>query len=194
MKKTKKLSKTVAAAQQHKHHKVILLGFIFVIVALVIILASSYAIPTIANRQRLNRITTIYASLDLNDKFRLQHEEVFGDKRVYDYDKSRTFSSAKYYYYPAKVDETMKILDRSARTAGFVKFDEPYPGSTELQYHYKSSKNEYLRISVSSKLRNDAFYNSYAMTGKFSDEDFKIDPNAGPSEVVIKVNLDDNNE
>lgn len=193
MKKPKKLTKA-AAVQHHKQHRVILLGFILVIVALAIILAASYTIPTIANRQRLNRITTIYSSLELNDKFILQNDQVFGDKRVYDYDKSRTFSSAKYYIYPAKVDETMKILDAAAKKAGFVKFDEPYPGSVDLQYHYKSAKNEYLRISVSSKLRNDAFQNSFLMTGEYKDEDFKIDPNAGPSEVTVKVNLDDNNE
>ena len=193
MKKTKKLTKA-AAVQQHKSHRFILLGCILLIVALVIILAATYALPTIANKQRLNRIATIYSSLELSDTFILQNEQVFGDKRVYDYDKSRTFSSAKYYVYPAKVDETMKILDAAATKAGFVKFDEPYPGAVDLQYHYKSAKNEYLRISVSSKLRNDAFQNSFLMTGEYKDEDYRIDPNAGPSEVTVKVNLDDNNE
>ena len=59
-------------------------------------------------------------------------------------------------------------------------------------YIYKSPRNEYLRVSVESKTRGDDFFNKSQMG--LSINDITTSPNAGPSNVTIKVNLDDNNE
>jgi hypothetical protein len=57
---------------------------------------------------------------------------------------------------------------------------------------YKSPKNEYLKVSVYSKLREDEYWNRYFMG--LSIDDIATSPNAGPSNVTIEVNLDNNNE
>ena len=182
------------ALKAHKLHQLIVgISVIVVAVILAVVLVVTI-IPKVTNDARLHRINDIYASLNIGDTYIIQRNNVFGEKRLYDYDKSRSYSSEKDFTRGAPVDVTTKELDTAIKAAGFKFIDEPYAGSAYIQYHYKSSKGEYIRLTVSSKLRDDAFQNSFLMTGKFSDEDFKIDPNAGPSNVVIKVNLDDNNE
>jgi len=193
------MAKKYTKQQQQKHqkqHKIIVGLSIVVVAALIGLIFSLIIIPKVVNDARLHRINAIYSSLnvDTNDKYILQRENVFGNKRVYDYDNGRTFSSEKDYIRGANVDVTAKELDAAVKAAGFTFIDQPYAGSTSTQYHYKSAKGEYIRVTVSSKLRDDAFQNVFLMTGKATDEVFKIDPNAGPSNVVIKVNLDDNNE
>ena len=197
-KPTKKSSK-VDTKQLHlkrrKQHKVLVgvVALVFAVIIAVILLLTM--VTQINESARLYRINQIYDSLSIDtNKYFIQRDNVFGDKRVYDYDKGRTFSSEKDYIRAANVDVTAKELDTAIKAAGFTYFDEPYAGSTQIQYHYKSDRGEYIRMSVSSKLRDDAFQNSYLMTGKLSDEIFTIDANAGPSNVIIKVNLDDNNE
>lgn len=195
-----KKSLKVLTKQQHlrhlKRHKFIIRAALFFF----IVLLATVGVLTIGvranNDARLYRINHIYESLgiDTTDKYILQSQNVFGDKRFYSYDRGRTYSSEKQYIRAANVDTTAKELDTAVKAAGLSFIGEPYAGSTEIQYYYKSSKGEFVRVSVTSKLRNDAFQNSYWMSGKFSEADFKIDPNAGPSNVVIKVNLDDNNE
>lgn len=190
MKKTKKTSKS----QVSKKSKFILLGAILLVVALVVALTLTYIIPKMQNQARYARINEIYASLKIDDQtYLLKDSKVFGEKRLYDWDNSRSFSSAKYYTRGANVDVTAKDLDQKIKDAGFVFFDEPYPGSMQIQYHYKSDKGEYIRLSVSSKLRDDAFFNAHWMN-KDLNATYEIDGNAGPSNVTIKVNLDDNNE
>ncbi|MDB5159769.1 MAG: exported protein of unknown function [Candidatus Saccharibacteria bacterium] len=196
VKKSLKVLSKQQHLKRHKQHKILIRAILFFFV----VLLATLGVLTIAvranNDARLYRINQIYASLgiDTNDKYILQRQNVFGDKRVYSYDKGRTYSSEKDYIRAASVDATAKELDTAVKAAGFSFIGQPYAGSTETQYHYKSAKGEYVRITVTSKLRDDAFQNSLLMDGKFSDADFKIDPNAGPSNVVIKVNLDDNNE
>lgn len=151
-------------------------------------------ITRIESEGRLGRIVAIYDSLKLSDDYQLHDESVFGDKRVYSYDKSRTYSSAREYYRGATVSATMDELVKAAKAAGFTELEEPYPGSVIQQRHFKSEKNEYLRITVSSKPRDDALRNSHIMTGEVSEAALNVDANSGPSNVIIKVNLDDNNE
>lgn len=196
LKKASKVDVQQLHLKRRKQHRR-LVGIVLLILALVVAVLLVFTLLTRINEStRLYRINQIYDSLgiDTAGKYIIQRENVFGDKRVYDYDKGRTFSSEKNYIRAAAVDVTAKELDTAIKNAGFEFFDEPYAGSMQIQYHYKSSKGEYIRMSVSSKLRDDAFQNEFLMTGKASDELFKIDPNAGPSNVTIKVNLDDNNE
>ncbi len=168
---------------------VIILALVALIVASIVV-AQSIAASHIAERK--DRIESIYASLNLGDGLVKEQVNIFGDKRPYEWDKSRSYSSSVTYVSPKPVDETFAELDAKIRAAGFEMFDEPYPGSVNKQYHYKKG-GAYVRLSVSSKLRDDAFFNTHWTDGDTTQLD-SIDPNAGPSNVTIKVNLDDNNE
>ena len=150
--------------------------------------------PMITNHFRKERIEAIYSSLNIPDDYYLQKQDVFGEKKVYDYDKSRTYSSSKEYLHGENVDVTAKKLKSAILNAGFKYIGEPYPGSVQLQYHFKSERGEYIRLSVWGKPRNDEMQNKVIMKQALTEADFNVDGNAGPSKVIIKVNLDDNNE
>lgn len=145
---------------------------------------------------RKDRIIAIYDSLKLDTSYQLINSSVFGEKRVYEWDAGRTFSSEKTYDRGSDVASTVAELRSKIESAGFTYFEEPYPGSTYIELHFKSSKNEYVRLNVQSKLRFDAMRNDALMNGgkSISQAVLDLDPNAGPSIVTIKVNLDDNNE
>ena len=119
---------------------------------------------------------------------------MFGEKKVYTYDKGRSYSSSKTYIHADTVNATVTELKKSIADAGFKYISEPYPGSTFKELHFKSDKGEYLRLNVSSKLRDDAIQNTALMKKELTDAVLGIDANAGPANVTIKVNLDDNNE
>ncbi|HWT39744.1 MAG TPA: hypothetical protein VN081_00490, partial [Dongiaceae bacterium] len=146
------------------------------------------------NQTRLNRIQAIYSSLNLDDSYQVTSTNVFGDKRPYSYDKSRTSSSEIDYLHGDTVSNTATALDTKIKAAGFSFIGEPYPGSKETQYHYKSDNGEYIRLTVESKPYADALQNAYAMKQQPTDVLDNMDTNAGPSKVIVKVNLDDNNE
>lgn len=152
-----------------------------------------YIVPTVNNNVRKDGITSIFNSLKLDDqKYTLTYESIFGDKRIYEWDSSRSYSSVRTYVRGANVDTTVAELKQLIAKTNFKFYEEPYPGGTSFMYIYKSPRNEYLRVSVSSKTRQDNFFNRYKMglpTG-----DIATNPNDGPSNVTIKVNLDDNNE
>jgi hypothetical protein len=186
MNKKAKLSKK----KQIKTIILTVLATTFVICLIGLILS----IPTITNHFRKERIETIYSSLNIPDDYYLQKQDVFGEKKVYDYDKSRTYSSSKEYLHGENVDVTAKKLKAAILNAGFKYIGEPYPGSVQLQYHFKSEKGEYIRLSVWGKPKNDAMQNKVIMKQALTDADYNVDGNAGPSKVIIKVNLDDNNE
>jgi hypothetical protein len=140
------------------------------------------------NDARKDRIVAIYDSLDLSKHdYQITGKNVFGDKRPYEWDSSRSYSSSVNYIRRANVDTTAAELRTAIEKAGFTYFDEPYPGSAFKEYHFKSAQGEYVRLNVSSKPRDDAFRTN-------EDAAKNIDPNMGPSSVTIKVNLDDNNE
>lgn len=197
MNKNKKTSKSAThnstkSVQQSHYFKgglFILFGF------LIIAVLGTFAMNKAIEQQRLNRINAIYQSFDLSfdDGYMVAYQNVFGDKRVYEWDKGRTYSSAIEYYYGADVDETAAELRQKIEAAGFEYFDEPYPGSADIQWHFKSDKGEYVRLTVSSKLRDDAITNAYLMNQDDSTA-VEMDANAGPSSITLKVNLDDNNE
>ena len=144
---------------------------------------------------RLDRINGIYTSLELDNSYQLEKANVFGDMRVYEGDEGRTRSSERTYLHGDTVSNTVAQLDAKIKSSGFMFFDEPYPGAAQVQYHYKSSDGEYIRLSVASKQYEDAWRNAALMgQQKPSDDVFAMDKNAGPSRVTIKVNLNDNNE
>jgi len=174
----------------------ITIGIYSIAVATVVIgaLVASNAIITQYNKDRLSRIDAVYTSLKLDDSFKVQSVNVFGDKRAYESDKSRTYSSEIDYVHGDTVSNTVAKLDEKIKAAGFTFVNEPYPGAVSTQYHYKSASGEYIRLTVSSKLYDDATTNAYAMNEDTSSIISKLDKNAGPANVIIKVNLDDNNE
>ena len=188
-----KASKKLTAAQHAKHKIIIGAGLIIIAVLAALVLSLSI-IPKVTSDIRLNRINEIYSSIKLPDNTYFNQDKVFGDKRLYDYDESRSMASQKDFVVAKTVKETVALLDKSIKDAGYTFFEEAYPGSVSVQYHYKTDRGEYIRFTVSSKTRDDAFSNSFLMNGKYSDADFKIDPNVGPSNVTLRVNLDDNNE
>jgi len=169
---------------------------IALIVSGVIIIGSIlglYTIPTINNAIRKDRIVSIFNSLKIDDqKYTIKYDIVFGDKKSYSYDSGRSASSVKMYTRNANVDVTVAELKQAIAATDFKFYEEPYPGTADFMYIYKSPRNEYLRVSVSSKARTDDYFNRYNMG--LSTDDITISPNAGPSNVTVKVNLDDNNE
>jgi len=199
-KQTKKTTKKASSLKTRQHvdhhirHRITIGAGIVIIGVLVGLVLTLLIIPKIHNDMRLTRINEIYASIELPENRYFEEEYIFGDKRPYEYDTGRTSSSYKMFVIAKTVNETATILDKSIQDAGYVKFEEAYPGSTSKGYYYKSNRGEYIRLNVESKLRFDAATNERLMTGKFSDTFFKIDPNSGPSRVSLKVNLDDNNE
>ena len=177
------------------NHQIITLAGIGLVVILLALFIIFFAYPKVHSQQRLARIYDIYGSVALDaDKCSIIDETVFGDKRVYEWDKSRTYSSEVHYTCNWDVATTIEAIKETVRNSDFTFQEEPYPGSVDWQYVYKSPKNEYMRINAGSKPWADALFNDLRMTGKISDETFAIDKNSGPTNVSIKVNLDDNNE
>lgn len=195
-KMVKKASAKVRARPLTWRFYVVTIGIFFVAVATVVVVA--YLTAHIVDRQnsqaRLDRIEGIYASLNLDDTYIPQSTAIFGDKRVYDWDKSRTQSSKIEYLHGDTVSNTVAALDAKIKAAGFTFFDEPYPTQGSTQYHYKSSKGEYIRLTVTSKPYWDANLNASVMKDDSGKGLEGLDTNAGPSVVTVKVNLDDNNE
>lgn len=153
-------------------------------------LLTQYSMSRHAIADRKDRIVAIYDSFKLDDSYLIQSSDVFGDKRVYDWDKSRSYSSERTYLRGANVDTTLADLKAKITAAGFTQFEAPYGPN---QPHFKSTKGEYVRISVSSKPRDDAFQAAILMK-QSTDAAANMDMNTGPASVIVKVNLDDNNE
>lgn len=184
--------------QQHlknqKRHKIII-GLSIVVVAVMLgLIFALIVLPRTIDGIRLHRINEIYRSIELPATIYSETDSIFGDKRPYDYDQSRSASSSKTFVVAQSVTDTFDVIDKAIQAAGYVPFEEAYPGSVSKEFHYKTPDGAYVRLNVESKLRLDAFQNTYWMNGKLTDEFFAIDPNAGPSLVTLKVNLDDNNE
>lgn len=195
---TRKSSRTTKAKHTNKRQKILFSGIIFLIAAGALVVLGSWGIQTVIqanNNARLTRIEAIYKSLDLDDTYQVTRTNVFGDKRPYEQDKSRSYSSEIEYVHADTVKNTVAALDTKIKAAGFSFFEEPYPGSTFVEYHYKSAKGEYVRLNVESKPYVDAIRNSFLMNkDKTPESVFAMDKDAGPANVTIKVNLDDNNE
>ena len=167
---------------------------LIVFVTFIFLSLSTYALVNAVksqqNHARVDRIHEIYNSLNLDKSYRLASENIFGDKRVYDWDKSRTFASSQEYGRDATVDETFADLEKRATDAGFESVGTEYENSTAEQHHYKSEAGEYIRISV----MNRAWHDSLLYGTQLPDSDELNRRDLAPVYVTIKVNLDDNNE
>ena len=142
------------------------------------------------NNQRLHRIEAIYGSLDLGTSYRGVHSNVFGDKRIYSWDKGRSASSSIEYTHNDTPANTRADLGKKIIAAGFVRVGGAYEGSPEPQDHYKNSSGEYIRVATASKYVQDAM--TYGPLSK--DDPLVNHKDESPTYVTIKVNLDDNNE
>ena len=171
---------------------VIAIGSVMVLALLITNVATSK--NELVAGERLARITNIYNSLELSDSYTVTGTHVFGEKRTYDYDKNHTQSSTVTYTYGDTVANTVTALDTKIKAAGFSFVDQTSPESAFTRYNYQSAKGEYLSLTVSSKPRDDAFRNASTMKQDPTAAVANMDANAGPSNIVIKVNLDDNNE
>lgn len=173
------------------------IGIFLVAVATVVVIGylANSVVGMKENKERLSRINDIYASLDVGDEYKMEKADIFGEKRIYEWDKSRSYSSVVTYVNADTVSNTVAELDGKIKAAGFTFINEPYPGSTSTQYHYKSTNGEYIRLTVASKPYEDAFFNAATLDRDAIPESvYAMDKNAGPASVTIKVNLDDNNE
>lgn len=198
MNKTAAPRKKPTSRQQRVKVPKLFLGVVFVIAALALAVLVWSAVGVVKASQdsaRLQRIEAIYSSIGVDqDLYKLESYTVFGDKRPYDYDKSRSRSSVVEYSRGDTVDATFNELDGKIRAAGFTFFEEPYPGSVYKQFHYKSEKGEYVRLTVSSKPYDDLWRNATLMGKSVPEQLDDFDANQGPASVTLKVNLDDNNE
>jgi len=141
------------------------------------------------NQTRLDRISSIYTSISLGDSYRIDQSNVFGDKRVYDWDHSRSFSSSVEYGHNDTVTNTFADLKKKIEAAGFTYVQTEYSGSIAQIVEYKDGNGEYIRVGVETSAVRDM--STYGTPGTVADI---ADTNAAPSYVTIKVNLDDNNE
>lgn len=190
---SKKYAKTTIKvnAKNNKDIRFLLISAILILAILTSVIL--FIIPSTNNNIRRNRILSIYNSLNLDEqKYIIKSGSIFGEKKVYEWDSGRSQSSRIDYVRSANVDDTVKELKQAISKTNFTFYEEPYPGSADFMYIYKSPNNEYLRVSASSKPRTDDFYNRYQMG--LSMDNLSNDMNIGPSNVQIKVNLDDNNE
>lgn len=139
---------------------------------------------------RRNQIVRIYESLSLGDNYRGVTSNIFGDKRVYDWDKGRSYSSSVEYTHNDTPANTASDLKKKLEAAGFVPAGTAYDGSTSPQYHYKNGAGNYVRVTVTSKYVQDAMMYGDAV----ANEPVYTHKDDAPTYVTIKVNLDDNNE
>jgi hypothetical protein len=172
---------------------VVSIGIFLVAVTSVIVigLLAAHSIASHQANARYDRINDIYTAIKLDDSYSLESKNIFGDKRLFATDDKRTHSSEMTYTKGATVQQTVTELDNKIKASGFEFVEQPYPGSFAPVYDYKSDKGEYLRLRVSSKPYFDAVKNTLLMKNEFTKDLMALDKNAGPSNVSIKVNLDD---
>ncbi len=182
-----KQNKKSKNASKVSKEKVFLLSVIVLIIAALAIITIRFTVPQIVNQSRKHRIETVYNQINVGSDYIVQSSDIFGEKRKYDWDTSRTYSSSIHYIRGANVDTTVSDLQKHIEAAGFALIDHPYP----FQWQYKSKDNVYVRFDAESKPRMDYFQNLQLMNKPVGAYD---DTNTGPTNVTLKVNLDDNNE
>jgi hypothetical protein len=175
---------------------VVAIGIFIVAVTSVIVFALfvSHSFAAQQAGDRYDRIKGIYSSINLDDSYQVETKNVFGDKRPYSWGEGRTYSSEMTYVHGATVKDTVAELDTKIKASGFKFTEVAYPETIFPQYHYKSEKGEYVRLTVNSKVYEDAIRNAVLMNGDTATVRNTVDINAGPSNISLKVNLDDNNE
>lgn len=184
--------------QQHekhqKRHKIIVGLSIVVVAALLGLIFALIVIPRTIDTVRLHRINEIYSSIKQPALVYAETDTIFGDRRVQDVTTGATEPSTKTFVISQTVTDAFNTMNQAVLDTGATLIKTSNPDSVVKQADYKTTKGEYIQLSVESKLRLDAFQNTIWMNGKASDAFVKIDPNAGPARVTLSVNLDDNNE
>ena len=181
------MAKQNKKSQHASREKIFLLTILVLIIAALAVITLRLVIPHTLTEARKHRIEATYSAINLGNDYIVQSKDIFGEKRVYDWDKSRSYSSSIHYIRSANVDATVQDIQKHVEAAGFTLIDHPYP----FQWQYKSKENVYVRFDVLSKPRMDYFQNLQLMGKPVDNYD---DMNTGPSNVTLKVNLDDNNE
>lgn len=180
---------------------VVTIGIFVVAVTTVVVigLLASSVIAKSTAKERLSQIKGVYKSLQLENsdgpRVIALESDVFGDKRVHSWDTSRTVASSKQYLYGDTVSNTTAALDAKIKAAGFdfIKDDSSANG-VFVRYEYRSADNGYLRLTVVSEQFLDTSQNEVAMGRSAVPALEKLDTNAGPARVTVKVNLDANND
>jgi hypothetical protein len=142
-----------------------------------------------SNNDRLERIQSVYTTINLDDSYRIAKSDLFGDKRVYTWDPSRTYSSSMEYGHNDTQANTFADLKTKIEKAGYHFTGQVYDGIAK-QYHFKSDNNEYVRVQVLPHAYKDAMTYGVPTLEQLTTSDIT----ASPVYVTIKVNLDDNNE
>ena len=142
------------------------------------------------NVDRYSKIMDIYASLNLDTSYRSVSSDVFGDKRVYQWDKSRTYASSVIYAHNDTPANTTADLTRKIEAAGFIYVQTEYAGSTTPIEEFRNKDGNWIRLGVTSKYVQDAITFGTAT----SNDPLVSHKDEAPSYVTLKVNLDDNNE
>lgn len=144
-----------------------------------------------SHHRRRAQIVSIYRDLNLGENYRPISSNIFGDKRVYSWDKHRSYASAVTYGHNATVGDTVKELSEKVKKAGFTQQKIEYEGSSSPVYEFKNDKGNWLRIRAIPKAdRDDAVYG----TKNYQFINTETTNAMAPTHVEIKVNLDDNNE
>lgn len=188
--RTVQITKTQVLLQRNKRLHVVVAAFIVLFIAI-----AGYAgwrvMKVNVNKGRLNEVIAIYDGLKLDDSYNSLHANIFGDKRVYEWDKGRTYSSEVEYFHNATPLDTRADLRKKAEAEGFTFVQTEYGESIQPIDEYKNSKGNYIRVSVMSQ----PTYESLFLYRNFSADNPLIDhKDEAPTHIVIKVNLDDNNE
>lgn len=168
-----------------------------VFIVFILLALSLYTISSLStaykNNQREAQIKDIYQSLALDDSYRPISTDVFGEKRVYDWDEGRTFSSRVSYGRNSTVEKTFSDLKTRIEAAGFEQIDDVY-GGVARQLHFKNNAGNYVRVSVEPKLWQDAIMYGKPDLDDVKPAELKEAMETAPVYVTVKVNLDDNNE
>lgn len=174
------------------------IAVLFTIGAAALIVFGSWGIRSIIeanNQSRIDRIEAIYTSLKLNNAYAITGQEIFGEKKQYAANSDKTYASWTSYVHTDTVDATYAEIDSQITSAGFERVEDPEAGAVITQATYMSKKGEYIKVSVASKPFADAFEGASSMDKEvLSKIAEQYDINAGPSNVIIYVNLDTNSQ
>lgn len=147
------------------------------------------------NQSRLDRIEEIYTSLKLDNAYAITGQEIFGEKKQYAASSDKTYASWTSYVHADTVQATYAEIDSHITSVGFERIEDPEVDAVITQATYKSKKGEYIKVSVASKPFADAFEGASSMDKEvLSRIAEQYDTNAGPSNVIIYVNLDTNSQ
>lgn len=194
-KKTQKRTKHISHNKTHiLLRKSLAMYAAIIFVAFILVSLSAFTIVETyrasVNYDRESRIYAIYNDLNLDSSYKNVSTDIFGDKRVYEWDESRSYSSSVVLARNADRSATFADLKAKIEAEGFTQIEGPDYGDLARQDHYMSEDGEYIRVSIETK----ATYDSYLFDAATPAAGSNAALEDGPVYITIKVNLDDNNE